>query len=220
MHFAPFANTLATALLFLISTPHVHASPISSDAKPITTSLDDLQCPRGYSPTFLHNSYTYNAPLSKFTDITKSFFAIQWYPYADSKGGATVTGTAGTDNVPGATRAGVFGGAPFNETLTAYSTRSDGMAYTMHGIMPLSIAVGNPRPLRVASYAETKRFQSICGGKATYIDLITWLCSDDQITAYSAFYNTHMSTVQNLAATIGTTVLAGDCNVRLYTAPY
>ncbi|KAJ6549130.1 hypothetical protein DFH09DRAFT_1503375 [Mycena vulgaris] len=206
MHFAPFANTLGVALLFLISTLHVHASPISSDAKPITTPLDDLQCPRGYSPTFLHNSYTYNAPLNKFTDITKSFFAIQWY------GGASVTGTAGTDNVPGATRAGVFGGAPFNETLTAYSARSDSMVYTMHGTLPLSLAVGNPRPLHVATYAETKRFQSICGGKATYIDLITWLCSDDQITAYSAFYNTHMSTVQNLAATIGTTVLAGDCN--------
>ncbi|KAJ6565926.1 hypothetical protein DFH09DRAFT_1278540 [Mycena vulgaris] len=241
MRFTPFINAFSVALLFLISTSYVQASPIKTTSTPARTTstpvktastpakttstpakttstpakttstpsaptpTDDLQCPKGYSPSFLHNTYTYDAPLNKFTDITKSFFHIQWY------GGATVTKTAGTDNVPGATRAGVFGGAKYNETLTAYSARADAMSYTIHGNLPLTLAQGNQPPLHVASYAETKRFESICGGKATYIDLITYMCTDNQITGYNAFYNTHMTTLENLASTIGSPVLAGDC---------
>ncbi|KAJ7870519.1 hypothetical protein B0H13DRAFT_2061679, partial [Mycena leptocephala] len=172
--------------------PYLHAP----DPSPYPAVRDDLRCPRGYSPSFLHNTYTYYG---------RSFFHIEWY------GNITVTKTAGTDNVPGATRAGTFGGSPFNETLTMYLGRPDAMSYTIHGNLPLTIAQPKRRPLHVVSYAETKRFESICSGEATYIDLITYLCSDDQTAAYGLFYNVHMTTLQNLASTIGTTVLAGDC---------
>ncbi|KAJ6542356.1 hypothetical protein DFH09DRAFT_1089175 [Mycena vulgaris] len=198
-----------------LETDEVETWTTTTSAKTTTTPsaptpTDDLQCPKGYSPSFLYNTYTYNAPLNKFTDITQSFFHIQWY------GGATVTKTTGTDNVPGATRAGVFGGANYNETLTAYSAGADAMSYTIHGNLPLTLAQVNQPTLHVASYAETKRFESICDGKATYIDFITYMCTDNQITGYSAFYNVHVTTLENLASTIGATVLAGDCEGAWY----
>ncbi|KAJ6549044.1 hypothetical protein DFH09DRAFT_1503203 [Mycena vulgaris] len=200
MHFITFANTLALAFLFLIATPHVHAAPISPAVS------------QGILYQFLYNTYTYDAPLDKFTNITSSFFHIQWYPDPSLQGNATVNRTTGTDNVPGATRAGVFAGASFNETLTAYSAPPDAMSYTIHGNLPLTISPGNNQgPVRIASYAETKRFESVCSGKATYIDFITYLCTDNQTTGYSSFYNVHMTSVQNLASTIGAPVLGGDC---------
>ncbi|KAJ6549035.1 hypothetical protein DFH09DRAFT_1087106 [Mycena vulgaris] len=120
--------------------------------------------------------------------------------------------TTGTDDVPGATRAGVFGAAAFNETLTAYSAGSDGLSYTIQGNRPLTIAQGNhQRPLHVASYAETKRFASVCGGKATFIDFSTYLCTDNQTVGYNSFYNVHMTTMKKLASTIRAPALAGDC---------
>ncbi|KAJ6549036.1 hypothetical protein DFH09DRAFT_1039512 [Mycena vulgaris] len=208
MYIPPLVDTLSLALLWLTPAPTSQVPYLHmQDTASVPAVRDDLQCPKGYSPSFLHNTYTYNSPLKNFTDITKSFVHIQWY------GNTTVTGTMGTDNVPGATRAGLFGGSPFNETLTMYLGRSDVMSYTIHGNFPLTI-LGPKRPLHVASYAETKRFESICGGEATYIDLITYLCTDDQPAAYGFFYNVHMTTFQNLAARIGTTVLAGDCPDR------
>ncbi|KAJ7800340.1 hypothetical protein B0H13DRAFT_2164827, partial [Mycena leptocephala] len=152
------------------------------DPPPYPAVRDDFRCPTGYSPSFLHNTYTYYGPLKEFTDITGSFFHVQWY------GDATINKTTGTDNVPGATRTGSFGGSPFNETLTMYQGRSD---------------APKQRPLHVVNYAETKRFESICSGKATYIDFITYLCTDDQAAAYGLFYNVHMTTLQNLAPPLG-----------------
>ncbi|KAJ7892646.1 hypothetical protein B0H13DRAFT_2665630 [Mycena leptocephala] len=175
------------------------------DPSPLPVVRDDLQCPKGYSPTFLHNTYTYYGPLKEFTDIAGSFYHVQWY------GNATINKTTGTDNVPGATRTGSFGGSPFNETLTMFQGRPDAVSYTIHGNLPLTLAQPKQRPLHVVNYAETKRFESICSGEATYIDFITYLCTDDQATAYGLFYNVHITTLQNLGATIGTTVLAGDC---------
>ncbi|KAJ6521222.1 hypothetical protein B0H19DRAFT_1277758 [Mycena capillaripes] len=143
---------------------------------------DDIECPSGYSPTSVHNTYTYNGALKEFTDIAGSFFHVQWYTF----------NTTGTDNVLGATRAGWFGGTPFNETLTAYDTRPDALLFTIHGNLPLAL-------------------EAFISGKATYIDVLTYLCSDDQTAAYDLFYNIHTTGFQNLAAIIGMTVLAGDC---------
>ncbi|KAJ6534601.1 hypothetical protein DFH09DRAFT_1284116 [Mycena vulgaris] len=202
MYFTSWLETIAVGILWLTSTPrpHVHHPPDYSIVR------DDLHCSDGFLPTFLHNSYTYDAPLHKFTDITKSFFNITWY------GDAAVSRTTGTDNVPGATRGGAFGGGPFNETLTMYLARPDAVSYTIHGER-WDYAPPNLPPLHLASYAETKRFESICGGRATYINLITYLCSDDPPAAYSLFYTVHMETVQRLARTVGAKVLAGDCPV-------
>lgn len=52
-------------------------------ATPVHGSVEhvphDIHCPEHSQVGFVHNSYTYNAPLHEFTDITKSFFDIQWY---------------------------------------------------------------------------------------------------------------------------------------------
>ncbi|KAJ6585929.1 hypothetical protein B0H19DRAFT_925394 [Mycena capillaripes] len=200
MHLSSTLGLVSFALLSLTSS--ATAEPGSLGIQDVS---DDIKCPKGYSPTFLHNAYTYNGALKQFTDITGSFFNNQWYA------NATVVNTTGTDNVPGATRAGLFGVTPFNETLTTYLKHPDGILFTLHGNLPLVFERPGKRPLNIVRSSETKRFQSICGGKATYIDLITYQCSDDQAAAYDLFYNVHNTVFQNLAATIGTTLLAGDC---------
>ncbi|KAJ7271209.1 hypothetical protein C8J57DRAFT_1468328 [Mycena rebaudengoi] len=189
------SSTLSLAFLSLV--PSLHA--LNTSTHPVVS--DDIECPSGYSPTFVHNTYTYNGALKEFTDIAGSFFHVQWYSSS-----VTNFNTTGTVNVPGATRAGLFGGTPFNETLTTYDTRPDALLFTIHGNLPLALGAFN-----IVGSAETKRFQSICSGKATYIDVLTYLCSDDQTAAYDLFYNIHTTAFQNLAGIIGTTVLAGDC---------
>ncbi|KAJ7698974.1 hypothetical protein B0H17DRAFT_1129519 [Mycena rosella] len=200
MHFVLHAKPLGIALLSFISTASAVASAHDSSHSPVVHS--DLHCPTGSSTSFVHNSYTYNAPVHKFTHIAGSFFNITWY------GGAIVSSTTGTDKIPGATRSGNLGGT-FDETLTAYDTRPDALIFTYHGQYTL-----NQQPRNPMRYTETTRFESICGGKATYIDIITYVCSDDQIAAYNVWYTLHMSAFQGLAATLGATVLAGDCPSR------
>ncbi|KAJ7117581.1 hypothetical protein C8R44DRAFT_791042 [Mycena epipterygia] len=194
MHFTSLVKFLGAALLCWVSTAHARADPITTN---------DLHCPKGSYTGFVHNSYAYNAPLHKFTDITKSFFHEVWYANTH------VSNTTGTDNVPGATRAGYFVGH-FNETLTAYLLRPDELSYTYHG-RPYTFAAPNRRPIYFPRYAETLRFMSICGGRATFIDVNTYLCSDDQIAAHDVWYSTHMTTFKGLAVKVGATVLAGDC---------
>ncbi|KAF8216918.1 hypothetical protein K438DRAFT_1953805 [Mycena galopus ATCC 62051] len=189
-------RTLGVALLALSFADRVQGSNDVSN---------DIACPADSSAGFVHNSYTYIAPLSKFTNITESFFDLSWYA------GTIVTNTTGTDNVPGATRSGPFAGATaYNETLTMYHRRSDGLMYSFHG-KGLTYSPPNQRPYRFDGYAETMRLESICDGSATYIDLITYLCSNDSTAAYDLWYTIHMSTFQTMAAKIGAPVLAGDC---------
>ncbi|KAJ7812807.1 hypothetical protein B0H14DRAFT_3879526 [Mycena olivaceomarginata] len=125
-------------------------------------------------------------------------------------GGVPVTNTTGTDNVPGATRSGTLAGGAYYETLTAYKLRSDVLEYSYHGD-PYILAVPGQPTINFNGYAETMRFESICGGKATYIDIITYTCSDHQTLAYSGWYTFHESVFPGLAATLRATIMAGDC---------
>ncbi|KAJ7088550.1 hypothetical protein C8R43DRAFT_1050737, partial [Mycena crocata] len=120
-------------------------------------------------------------------------------------GGFPATSTTGVDNIPGATRGGVFAGGAFNETLTMYLARPDALEFTLHGIG------GTFAHVRLDGYAETARFESICSGRATYIVVVTYVCSPDQAAAYDFWYTSHMDVFEALATRIGTTVLAGDC---------
>ncbi|KAJ7918669.1 hypothetical protein B0H13DRAFT_2435201 [Mycena leptocephala] len=192
-------QALSATLLSLTST--VHANDLSH--YPYVPR--DIRCPSNSHVGFLHNSYTYNAPLYKFTNITGSFFDSSWYV----RGIPTIT-TTGIDNVPGATRAGVVGNSTFNETLTMYSMYPDALIYSYHG-QPITYVLPNVPPAHFYGYAETMRFESICGGKATYIDLLSYMCSNDQVAAYNLWYLDHMSTFEGMAANLGATVLAGDC---------
>ncbi|KAJ6570534.1 hypothetical protein DFH09DRAFT_1313131 [Mycena vulgaris] len=89
------------------------------------TPSTNLRCPKGSYPNFVHNSYTYNTPLAKFTNITKSFFDIAWYGSASKM--------TGTDNVPGATCGGNSTGSWYTDTLAAYLAHPDVLEYTIHG---------------------------------------------------------------------------------------
>ncbi|KAJ7805387.1 hypothetical protein B0H14DRAFT_3771634 [Mycena olivaceomarginata] len=137
MLFAFRSRVLSVALLCFSLSAHAasHYTP------------NDIHCPPESHPTFVHNSYTYNAPVDKFTNLTKSFFELKWYAGA----------------------------------------------------------------IHVTAYAETMRFEGICSGKATYIDVITYLCSNDSIAVYDATYTAHMVSFQGLATSVGATVMAGDC---------
>ncbi|KAJ7826951.1 hypothetical protein B0H13DRAFT_2120148 [Mycena leptocephala] len=196
-----YSNNLAAALglAILCLAPGGRASSASFPKS------NDIHCPEGSYTSFVHNSYTYNAPLHEFTNITKSFFDFAWYT-----GGVPATNTAGTDNVPGATRSGTLAGGAYHETLTAYQLRSDVLEYSYHGD-PYVLAVPGQPTVNFNGYAETMRFESICGGKATYIDIITYTCSNHQTLAYSGWYTFHQSVFPGLAATLGATIMGGDC---------
>ncbi|KAJ6534613.1 hypothetical protein DFH09DRAFT_1091941 [Mycena vulgaris] len=160
MYFTSWVETISVGILWSTSIPrpYVHHPPNNSIV------WDDLHRSDGFLPTCLQNSYTYDGPLHKLTDITKSFFNITWYPCTPSgthfQGDAAVSRTTGTDNVPGATRGGAFDGGPFNETLTMYLARPDAVSYTIHGER-WDYAPPNLRPLHLANYAETKTIQRL-----------------------------------------------------------
>ncbi|KAJ7181040.1 hypothetical protein C8R46DRAFT_1211325 [Mycena filopes] len=167
---------------------------------------NDLHCPEDFHVGFVHNSYTFNAPVPKFTDITKSFYDASWY------GGAVVSNTTGTDNVPGATRAGDLNGY-FFETLTAYSSGPSHLEYTLRGD-PYTFTPPNSTAfptVRFAGYVEALRIEGICSGRATYIDVITYICSADEVAGYDWWYTAHQGVFPGLAAKVGATVMAGDC---------
>ncbi|KAJ7875477.1 hypothetical protein B0H14DRAFT_3437032 [Mycena olivaceomarginata] len=65
----------ALALLGLMVSHRAHGS------NPPQPAPNDIVCPNHYTPTFVHNSFTYLAPLHKFTNLTKSFFDISWYVF-------------------------------------------------------------------------------------------------------------------------------------------
>ncbi|KAJ6479699.1 hypothetical protein C8R45DRAFT_1155830 [Mycena sanguinolenta] len=194
-------STVVTRALNLAFYGLIFANGVQGSQYPIS---NDIECPANLYVSFVHNSYTYNAPLHNFTDITKSFFNASWY------GDTVVTSHTGTDNVPGATRYGLFAGAVFSDTLTAMDKRSDALIFSYQGKSFTFTPAGYPT-LAMGRYSETIRFESICGGKATYIDAITYICSDNQPLAYTVWSTLHTSTFDGLAATLGATILAGDC---------
>ncbi|KAJ7333325.1 hypothetical protein DFH08DRAFT_785680, partial [Mycena albidolilacea] len=178
-------------------------------ATPVHGSMDyvpnDIHCPKNSHAGFVHNTYTYIAPLHDFTNLVGSFFNISWYD------GIVVTNTTGADNVPGASRSGPFNGVTYNETLTMFTERSDAVTFSFIG-KGFSYTRSPKGPtVTLDGYTESMRFESICGGKATYIDVLTRVCSDNQIEAYDLWYTLHMTTFQGMAVNLGAPVLAGDC---------
>ncbi|KAJ7625592.1 hypothetical protein FB45DRAFT_1060264 [Roridomyces roridus] len=164
-------------------------------------SPSDIRCPKGSLNIFVHNSYTYLAPLDEFTDVTGSFFNLTWYA------NTPVNETTGEDNVPGATRSGPWLGGIFHEVLTAITAHPDDkFEYTYQGEPATFNGVD------FEGYVETLRFESICGGKATYIDVLTYACSRQQIVAYSDWYGLHDSAFPSLAASVGARIFNGDCS--------
>ncbi|KAJ7289156.1 hypothetical protein C8J57DRAFT_1046480 [Mycena rebaudengoi] len=196
MHLAK-AFTAAAALFFFATTAHAHGSILSGG---------DVSCPKGFQPTFLQNSYRYDGHLQKFTNITGSFFELSWYA------GTVITSTTGTDNVPGATRAGVFGDAPFNETLTMFDAPPGALRFTYAGPgKPVTYTPPGEKSIRFDYWSETHRYESICGGEATYIDVITYLCSNLPRAAYDVWYRFHAATFDAMAAKVGAKIFTGDC---------
>ncbi|KAJ7250353.1 hypothetical protein C8J57DRAFT_1667967 [Mycena rebaudengoi] len=169
-----------------------------------TTS--DIPCPKGSQHSFVQNSYLYDAPLHKFTEITGSFFNESWYA------GTVITNTTGKDNVPGATRLVVWGGIVFTETLVMHSASPDGLISTMYSVPLTHPPTGKHKSkIMFANYGETQRYQSICGGRATYIDVLTYMCSDNPRAAYDLWYRVHQTTFDTLSARFGVNVFMGNC---------
>ncbi|KAJ7500774.1 hypothetical protein B0H11DRAFT_2189195 [Mycena galericulata] len=207
MHFSELVKSCGVALLALISSARAHESAC------YTSQSNDLHCPKDWQPGFIHNTYTFIAPLQKFTNITGSFFNIVWY--GDQPAGSTT----GTDNVPGAIRGGFWRGGTYNETLSSYIACPDALEYTIHG-KPWTYAAPGGMHLRLERYAETMRFESICGGKATHIDIVSYWCSDKPIVAYNDWNTAHMIVFPQLAASLGASILPGDCPRAYFTTKW
>ncbi|KAJ7312757.1 hypothetical protein DFH08DRAFT_821917 [Mycena albidolilacea] len=91
-----------------------------------------------------------------------------------------------------------------------YSKHSDVLMFSIHG-QAVTYSLSNQAPLHFDGYVEMMRFESICNGKAMYIDLISYLCTSDSAAVYDLLSSFHMSAFQEMAACLGATVLAGDC---------
>ncbi|KAJ7086791.1 hypothetical protein B0H15DRAFT_734943, partial [Mycena belliarum] len=164
----------------------------------------DITCPPGARITFVHNSYTYNAPMKNFTDIMGSFFSIKW------TGGVPANSTTGTDNTVGASRSAVYFGGVFNETLTMILQRPDAYSYTYHGV-PFLVALPGQPAVQFYNYAETLRVLSICSGAATYVDFVTYLCTNNPVHAYDLLEtDLHQLTMAAVAQQANATVMSGD----------
>ncbi|KAF7344222.1 hypothetical protein MVEN_01713000 [Mycena venus] len=193
-----FSTLLSSALLVLSFGSHVHGSQLHPYVP------NDIVCPPNSSASFNHNNYAYIAPLHSFTNVVNSFFDLSWY------GNIVITSTTGTDNVPGASRSGPFGGGTYNETLTFYRKRPDLLmwSYTAKG---LTFTLPGHPTLTTYGYNEMFRFQSICGGQATYIDVLTFSCSNNQTLNYEIWDEFHNGAFPALAASLGAPALTGDC---------
>ncbi|KAK7038557.1 hypothetical protein R3P38DRAFT_2516228 [Favolaschia claudopus] len=171
----------------------------------------DIHCDRDAHTSFVSNSYKYYAPVHKFTNFTKSFFDESWYA------GTIVSNTTGIDNLPGATRAGDFGGYHFNETLTMYTSHPDALPWTLvyayHGkeVTAAGQGINFGSSVTYFRYGEVLGFESICGGQATLIDVRTYICSDNPIAAYDSWATLHDLTFTALAARVRAPVFTGDC---------
>ncbi|KAK6983980.1 hypothetical protein R3P38DRAFT_373811 [Favolaschia claudopus] len=204
-----FSSMLSTRvlhlLLCLVSIPAFLLVDATGAYSPYISS--DIHCDKDAHTSFITNRYKYYAPLHKFTNLTKSFFDLSW------GAGTLVPNTTGIDNVPGATRAGEYGGYHFDETLTMYTSHPDALAYAYHGkgfkVSGQGINFGSS--VKLYSYAEAFRFESICGGQATLIDARTYTCSDNPIATYDWETMLHDSTLTALAARIRAPMFTGDC---------
>ncbi|KAJ7112779.1 hypothetical protein C8R43DRAFT_903529 [Mycena crocata] len=197
MHLPYVIKGLGVAFIALITSTHGHSQPVDTRT--------DLHCGKGLYTGFIHASYTYNAPLHKFTNLTKSFFDNKWYA------GAPADSTTGINNVPGATRAGENSGSRYNETLLVYVARPEELIITHRG-SPWTYHTAQQPPLYFSGYVQTMRFESICEGKATYIDAIAYMCFKDPTVAYDIWATYHTVVIaEGLAVTAGATVLPGDC---------
>jgi hypothetical protein len=74
MHFTLLLKTLGVSLLCSTS---IRADDLRSRRNDSLRS--DMHCRNGSKVSFIHNSYTFNAPVDKFINITKSFFDQSWY---------------------------------------------------------------------------------------------------------------------------------------------
>lgn len=92
-----------------------------------------------------------------------------------------------------------------HETLTAFTAHPDELEYTYLGKPIAGDGVD------YEGYVETLRFMSICGGTATYIDAIAYVCSRHRITGYSVWYQARVNTFPVLAADLGAPTFTGDC---------
>jgi hypothetical protein len=121
-----------------------------------------------------------------------------------------VSNTTGTGGVPGATRSGFWSETPFHETLTMYSLDPDALAYSFPGEGLIYVPLDQPA-VHIDGYTETMRIESICSGAATYINIRSYLCSNDSTPAYDLLYTLHMVAFQGIAARIHATVMGGVC---------
>ncbi|KAK6983966.1 hypothetical protein R3P38DRAFT_2744756, partial [Favolaschia claudopus] len=192
-------------LLCLVSIPVFVLVNATGGYSPYISS--DIHCDKNAHTSFILNTYKYYAPLHKFTNLTKSFFDESWYE------GTIVSNTTGIDNVPGATRAGDVGGIHFNETLTMYTSHADALAYAYHGkgFTASGQGVNFGSSVKLYSYTEAFRFESICGGQATLIDARAYACSNNPIAAYDSWTVLHDLTFTALAGRVKAPVFTGDC---------
>ncbi|KAJ7289367.1 hypothetical protein C8J57DRAFT_1046448 [Mycena rebaudengoi] len=196
-------NAFITALFCLVITTNAHGH---------TRPLNDLPCPPGFKHSFVQNSYQFDGPLEKFTSLTGSFFDLSWYA------GGEIINTTGTDNIPGATRVGPFDPFRpelFNETLTMYETGPGLLQWTFTGPgATLTYPSRTGEVIRFQYYAESQRYESICGGTATYIHAMTHICSDNPSLAYDLFYRLHQGAFNGfdaISARVNTKAFTGDC---------
>ncbi|KAJ7835758.1 hypothetical protein B0H14DRAFT_3706371 [Mycena olivaceomarginata] len=197
------SKALGIALLALIFGNHAHGSELTPYVP------NDLVCPPNSYARLYAQQLRIHRPAAQVHEPYQVVFSTY-----RGMAGTVITNTTGTDNLPGAARSGPFGGATYNETLSFYRKRSDLLTWSYLGKGLTFTLPGHPT-LTSLWLQRDVRIQSICGGQATYIDVLTFSCSDNQIANYDIWYTFHNSVFQEMAANLRAPVLAGDCPVNL-----
>jgi hypothetical protein len=100
-----------------------------------------------------------------------------------------------------------------------YSRHKDSQVFAYHG-SATTFKLPNGPLLRFRNYAETMSIWSICDGRATYIEFLTWLCTDSHVLAYAVLNAAHTAAVEGMAAKFGAMVLPGDCPRELFSPTF
>jgi len=199
-------STKATSLT--PTTPIASASPTPNPNVTVNQPSDvlDVQCASGYSPGFQQSSFQYDIPVAAFINATGSFFHSEWYS-------GPLNSTNGTDNTPGATRSGNFGGTPFTERLVGY-TRSPNRLLIQYVLNsgPVTFPT-TPKPVDASSYFEEYTVSSICAGTGTYVTLTASYCTKTLTGSYNLYVTFRREVMATLANTLGAQLFDGSCPV-------
>lgn len=107
---------------------------------------------------------------------------------------------SGPDNRPGTTRSYTLLGASIKETLITLSKPKNGPFVENHSLAPATVPSLN---VTASASVDQMTATSICGGKATAMNLTTVFCATNATVAAGVFHQIHQGAVTTVGQFLG-----------------